>query len=212
MSTEEIFATGRVVERLMICAFGGLSLTYGWNLFRIGVLNDQSAEFAAKGWRINLKRVGPGAFFALFGCAVLSLSLRSPLGLSLTTEQQATNRTIVGDSEKSSVNKTKSEAVYLENQDEQIAKRWVADLNTIFHVATPDKFPSATEKKVITRTEEDLETLRNTLVMRKFGGVLFQDYKVYQKKIKGEGWTPSEEERQKFSQIDEWMQANRILE
>lgn len=50
MSTEEISATGRVVERGMICAFAGLCLTYRWNLFRVGVPNQPSGKLSAKGW------------------------------------------------------------------------------------------------------------------------------------------------------------------
>ena len=211
MSTEEIFATGRVVERLMICAFAGLSLTYGWNLFRVGVLNEQSAELSAKGWRVNLKRVGPGAFFALFGCVVLSISLRSPLGLPLTTRPQDSTRTNNPEDVRNLVGKDQPEVVYLEGHDAEIAKRWVADLNTVLRVATPDKFPSATEKKVIARTNEDLETLRNTLVMRQFGAPLFRDYNAYQKRVRDEGAQGSEVPS-KFAQIDEWMQGNRIQE
>lgn len=211
MSTEEIFATGRVVERLVICIVAGLCLTYGWNLFRVGVLNEQSAELAAKGWRVNLKRVGPGAFFALFGCAVLAVSLRSPLVLPFTNTAEDPTK---GRNAKASTfaGETKSEVVYLEGGDAQIAKRWVADLNTVFHVATPDKFSSAAEKKVIARTENDLETLRNTLVIRQFGPSLFRDYDAYRKRIREEGADGSQEEQQRFAEIDEWMQGSRILE
>ena len=49
MSTEEISATGRVVERGMICAFAGLCRTYRRDLFRVGVLNQPSAKLPAKG-------------------------------------------------------------------------------------------------------------------------------------------------------------------
>jgi hypothetical protein len=83
MSTEQFFALGRIIERLLICAFGGISLVLGWNLFRVGVVTQQTADLSAKGWRVNLQRVGPGVFFALFGTAILSLSLHNSLKLPL---------------------------------------------------------------------------------------------------------------------------------
>jgi hypothetical protein len=208
---EEIFAIGRVIERLLICAIAGVSLTYGWNLFRVGVLNEQSAEFAAKGWRINLKRVGPGAFFALFGSVVLSISLRSPLVLPLTAGSQHSAEANQSNSAGSSSGERQPEVVYLQGQDSAVAKKWVADLNTILHVATPDKFQGATEQKVIKRTEEDLETLRNAIVIRQFGALLFREYNAYRQRVLNEG-AGTQEEQKKFEQIDEWMQANRIQE
>jgi hypothetical protein len=212
MSTEEIFATGRVVERLMICVFAGLSLTYGWNLFRVGVLTEQSAELAANGWRVNLKRVGPGAFFALFGSVVLAVSLRSPLTFPLNSCKECSNKTSNADAGKTQPQKDQAQVIYLEGADENVTKQWVASLNTILYVATPDKFSSATEKKVVARTDEDLETLRNTLVIKKFGAPLFRDYNAYRKKLRDDGVQGTRQEQEKFEQIDEWMQGNRIQE
>src|ERR1700733_9027297 len=82
MTTEQILALGRVVERLLVCMSAGISLAFGWDLFRVGVVTDRAAEFAAAGWKANLKRVGPGVFFALFGAAVLAVALRSPLDVA----------------------------------------------------------------------------------------------------------------------------------
>jgi hypothetical protein len=212
MSTEEIFATGRVVERLMICAFAGLSLTYGWNLFRVGVLNEQSAEMAAKGWRVNLKRVGPGVFFALFGCVVLAVSLRSPLALPLGPGKESGTQAGNTEDGKTPVQKNRSQVTYLEGADEKITKQWVASLNTILHVATPDKFSAATEKKVVSRTDDDLETLRNTLVIQKFGASLFRDYNAYHKRVRDDGTPGTQQEQDRFEKIDEWMQGSRIQE
>jgi hypothetical protein len=213
MSTEEVFAIGRVVERLMISAIAGLCLTYGWNLFRVGVVNQQTAELGAKGWRINLKRVGPGVFFALFGTAVLAVSLRSPLSLSENHYQPVIHYlSASGTDGKVDSQSSQPKVVYLEGQDPRIAKRWVASLNTILHVSTPEKFHSTTEQKVISRTDEDLETLRNALVMKQFGAALFREYNEYRKKAADEGIPGSKQEPQEFAEIDEWMQGNRIEE
>jgi hypothetical protein len=39
MQPEQILTLGRVIERLIVCAFAGASLACGWNLFRVGVVN-----------------------------------------------------------------------------------------------------------------------------------------------------------------------------
>ena len=217
MSTEEIFATGRVVERLMVCAFAGLSLTYGWNLFRVGVLNEQSASASARGWRVNLKRVGPGVFFALFGCIVLGIIIRSPLSLPLSTKTSDTasvshNEVAKNTAAKNTAATDPSEVVYAEGGDTGVSKRWVASLNTILLLAKPDKFPSSTEQKIIKRADEDLETLRNALLIRQFGAPLLGDYNSYRKKVVEYNTPGTEEEQKKFAQIDAWMQGNRIQE
>jgi hypothetical protein len=81
VSADQILVTGRVIERILVCVFAGASLLCGWNLFRVGVVTEQSAGFSGKGISANLRRVGPGIFFALFGSIVLSLALRAPLDI-----------------------------------------------------------------------------------------------------------------------------------
>lgn len=74
-----VFAWGRVIERLFIVGFSGMSMLLGWNLFVRGVVVEQEAEGVFKDWKITLRKVGPGVFFALFGSAVLVFALNSPL-------------------------------------------------------------------------------------------------------------------------------------
>jgi len=82
MNTDMVFACGRVIERLLVCLFAGTSLVLGWDLFRKGVLIEQSAEFQLATWKASLRRVGPGIFFALFGASVSVFALRSPISIS----------------------------------------------------------------------------------------------------------------------------------
>lgn len=84
MNTEQIIAVGRVIERLLACGFAGLSLALGWNLFKTGVVAEQTAEFTGAGWKATLKKVGPGVFFALFGACVLGYSIHSPLDIKVS--------------------------------------------------------------------------------------------------------------------------------
>lgn len=82
MEQEIILAYFRGSERLLIVLFGGMSLLLGWHLFSLGVVKDQRAEIKKGDFSVNFQKVGPGVFFALFGSAILALSISYQLGLS----------------------------------------------------------------------------------------------------------------------------------
>jgi hypothetical protein len=111
--------------------------------------------------------------------------------------------------EASLITQAQSQVTYLERVDDTIAKKWVASLNTILTVASPDAFTNPTQKRIVARTDEDLETLRNSLVIRKFGAELFRDYNTYQKQRRNGDAQGTPE---KFQQIEEWMHGDRIQE
>jgi hypothetical protein len=98
MDSAEILSLARAFERLLICLAGFAALGMGWNLFRVGVVDPQSAELKAKSWVVKLQRCGPGVFFALFGTAILMWSVNSTLtiptgsGLSDTGTTDATKK------------------------------------------------------------------------------------------------------------------------
>ncbi|KAA3641165.1 MAG: hypothetical protein DWP92_01695 [Armatimonadetes bacterium] len=85
---EVIFAVGRVSERLLITVAGGMSLVMGWSLYKKGVLDTQEAELTKGTFSLKLTKVGPGVFFAIFGCAILVAGLRSPLTSGGVSVQQ----------------------------------------------------------------------------------------------------------------------------
>jgi hypothetical protein len=208
MSTEQIFALGRVVERLLICVFGGVSLALGWNLFRVGVVNQQSADLSAKGWRVNLKRVGPGVFFALFGSAVLALSLHSPLNLPLGPAPDSGSESRLGQDRK----KDERTAIYAHEVDPEVAKSWVASINTVEQIVTKEKLPSSVEQQAIARSAKSLAQLRDALVIRQFGNELFLEYQTYKKKKSVSPGTVTEQEARRFAGIESWMHSDRIQE
>ena len=76
-----VLAVGRAAERLIVDTVFGVSLVLGWNLFRVGIVNEQSAEASGKGWKVRLQKVGPGVFFALFGSIGLVVALQRPLDI-----------------------------------------------------------------------------------------------------------------------------------
>jgi len=193
MTTDQILAVGRVTERLLICLFSGLSLVLGWNLFRAGVLDQQSASAQARGWRIELKRVGPGVFFALFGSAVLAVSLHSPLTLGGEPGASA------------------GQKQYNVSADPATAKQWVASLNTVLQIATPDKF-QAPEKQALARSGADLTNLRNALVIKQFGSDRFSEYQKNKERLAFDPSALQPDERQRLEEVAGWMQATRNLE
>jgi hypothetical protein len=71
----------RAFERLLVVAIGGLSVWLGYKLF-LRMPDQKDSEGRVKlpgGVSIYMSRVGPGAFFALFGAAVVSLSFQYPI-------------------------------------------------------------------------------------------------------------------------------------
>jgi hypothetical protein len=82
-----VLAVGRAAERLIVDAMFGVSLILGWNLFRVGIVNEQSAEASGIGWKVRLQKVGPGVFFALFGSIGLVVALQRPLDIKTSNSQ-----------------------------------------------------------------------------------------------------------------------------
>ena len=71
----DIVAGLRMIDRLLAVGIGGMSIYLGHRLFlALPAIRDASGEFHLPfDIRVILWRVGPGAFFALFGTAVVAL-------------------------------------------------------------------------------------------------------------------------------------------
>lgn len=71
----------RGLERLLVIGAGALAIVLGYLLFRhMPEAGEGEGEVKLPGGvSIYVSRVGPGVFFALFGAAVVGLSLQSPL-------------------------------------------------------------------------------------------------------------------------------------
>jgi hypothetical protein len=85
------------IERILAVAIGGLSIVLGYLLFlHIPVRHDSSGEFKLP-WNlsIGLTRVGPGAFFALFGTAVVAYSLHGAMRVSDSSQSAGTGKPTV---------------------------------------------------------------------------------------------------------------------
>ncbi len=71
----------RALERILVVLFGGFAIWLGYRLF-LAIPAEKDANGRVKlpgGVEVMLARIGPGAFFALFGTVALGLSLTQPI-------------------------------------------------------------------------------------------------------------------------------------
>ena len=85
----------RGIERILIIILSGVSMILGWSLFKLGIFTEQSGEIKTKGFLIKLSKVGPGIFFALFGCLILIQSLYSPFTYDSSKRENSIDSVIV---------------------------------------------------------------------------------------------------------------------
>jgi hypothetical protein len=77
-----LMITAIFVERMAIVFSAFVSIYFGWNLFRSNIYVDQEGNLSMGEWKVELKRVGPGIFFSLFGSAVLIAAFVHPMNFS----------------------------------------------------------------------------------------------------------------------------------
>jgi hypothetical protein len=66
----------RMLERLLVVGFGGMSIYLGYKLFfHLPHQTDQKGEIELPGIKVVLSRVGPGVFFLVFGAFILITNL-----------------------------------------------------------------------------------------------------------------------------------------
>ncbi len=103
----DIVAGLRMIERLLAVGIGGMSIYLGYRLFlALPAIRNASGEFHLPlDIKVILSRVGPGAFFALFGTAVVALSLyssvrhdvaRAPVTVNADTGSRVETRSFAG--------------------------------------------------------------------------------------------------------------------
>jgi len=83
---------GRVLERLIVVFFAGLSVYLGYRLFlQIPEVRDSQGDIKLPmNIAVKVSRVGPGIFFAIFGVAVLLASYFHPITIETPSKSQAT--------------------------------------------------------------------------------------------------------------------------
>jgi|GEM_PF-3554480 len=161
----QILFWARAIERLLIVAFSGASIFLGWNLFRVGVLDTQSAELSGSSWSIKLQRVGPGVFFALFAVVGFAYALSHPLQWSGSRDEQSPT---------SPNSRQELMGTYIGNagtpadlENESLA------INTMEKLVIPKAMGTSTshEKEATQRALKQLQERREQLLFQIFGPV-----------------------------------------
>ena len=75
--TVSVFFRG--AERLFVVLSGALSIWMGWNLFKSNIVQKGDGAVTVGNWKVELKQVGPGIFFAAFGDIILYVYWATPL-------------------------------------------------------------------------------------------------------------------------------------
>jgi branched-subunit amino acid transport protein len=78
----------RSTERVLLVLVGALAIYLGYRLFVVIPTLDRSEGRIRLpgGVSIFLTRIGPGVFFALFGCALIGFAVSRPVDLTVPTE------------------------------------------------------------------------------------------------------------------------------
>lgn len=81
----QVIVLTRAAERILLVLVGALAIYLGYSLFRnMPALNRSEGKLELPGGvSIFLSRIGPGVFFALFGCAIIGYSVTKPVELTI---------------------------------------------------------------------------------------------------------------------------------
>jgi hypothetical protein len=188
---------GRVVERVLVVVFGGLSLFLGWRLFLVGVVDPQIAEIKFKNWKVSLRQVGPGSVFAALGIAVMAVALSRPLEISeaaKATTPAATARTA----------RTVS---YMSTPED--LRHWVRVLNTFARLDVDGlQQESVTSKAIrseLTRAQQAVVGIRDILLLEKFSQPDIAAWQKYQDAYLRDPLSVPGEIRVTLARLESWM-------
>jgi hypothetical protein len=98
---EDLIIIGlRMLERLLVVGFGGMSIYLGYKLFfHLPHQTDQKGEIELPGMKVVLSRVGPGVFFLVFGAFILITNLHQ--GIETRSGGQVSADTSLADASRS---------------------------------------------------------------------------------------------------------------
>ena len=201
MVDDSILLVGRFIERLMVVSGGGLSLAFGWHLFKIGVVTDQRAELAKKDIRVQFEKVGPGVFFALFGAVILIISLCRPLVFSERTRS---------DHRRTEELKT---ITYFTAENEHEILQHVKALNSQLQLITHEGFSNPAQpirqadRDDLLKTMPTIVHLRNYIVSQKFGLGALQVWTQYGHEFLMDPAEVPQRHRDLLSEMEAWMKG-----
>lgn len=201
MDVDPLFL-GRIVERILVVIFGGLSLVLGWRLFMVGVVDPQIAEIKFKDWKVSLRQVGPGSVFAALGIGVMAFALSKPLEITegLRASQSVETESAAGGSRSLS---------YLGQGEAQDLRHWVRVLNTVARLDTErlkqDSAPATAVKAELARAQEGVVVMRNMLLLEKFSQADLAVWQKYQDAYLQDPRSVPDDVRPTLTALEPWM-------
>jgi hypothetical protein len=194
---------GRIVERILVVIFGGVSLVLGWQLFRVGVVDPQIAEIKFKDWKVSLRQVGPGSVFAALGIGVMAVALSRPMEVSEGTRVHATPP---GPGAAVAALDTRSVSYLGAPED---LRHWVRVLNTFarFDAARlqQDSATATAMKSELARAQKGVVTMRDMLLLGKFSEADIAAWHKYQDAFLDDPRSVPEAVRPALSALEPWM-------
>jgi hypothetical protein len=177
MNPDSILAWSRGLERLAIVGLSGMSLVLGWDLFRRGVVNVQTADLSAGSWKVRLQRVGPGIFFALFATVAFVSAITHPLEITTGRQTQQDSTANGGKVTVTTERQTIREAASPANSSDRDV---VAAINTFHLVLLPraSKELDANDVSAVNMADQTLDSYKKYLMFQHFHQMSIQFYSV----------------------------------
>jgi len=196
---------GRIVERILVVIFGGLSLVLGWRLFMVGVVDPQIAEIKFKDWKVSLRQVGPGTIFAALGIAVMGIALFRPLEVSGGGGAGGKPGANVAPA---SVAAADTRSVSYMGTPEDL-RRWVRALNTVARLdparLQQDGATATAMKAELARAQQTIVGMRDILLLEKFSQTDIATWQKYQNAFLQNPLSVPGEVRPTLSALEPWM-------
>jgi len=204
MGVDALFL-GRIVERILVVIFGGLSLVLGWRLFMVGVVDPQIAEIKFKDWKVSLRQVGPGTIFAALGIAVMGIALFRPLEVSGGGGAGGKPGANVAPA---SVAAADTRSVSYMGTPEDL-RRWVRALNTVARLdparLQQDGATATAMKAELARAQQTIVGMRDILLLEKFSQTDIATWQKYQNAFLQNPLSVPGEVRPTLSALEPWM-------
>lgn len=199
MDVDPLFL-GRIVERILVVIFGGLSLVLGWRLFMVGVVDPQIAEIKFKDWKVSLRQVGPGSVFAALGIGVMAFALSRPLEVTEGPGGAKMFETASAVAESRTVS-------YLGTPED--LRHMVRVLNTFARLdperLKQDSAQAAAMREELARAQESIILIRAILLSEKFSQADIATWQKYQDAYLSDPRSVPGEVRPTLTALEPWM-------
>jgi hypothetical protein len=195
------------IERLLTVLIGGLCMVLGWHLFSKNLDTSGQADISHAGWRMSLKRIGPGVFFALFGSFILITSLMQPIkgDVAPSPTPPANPHTAIATDQ--TPHAPGGSIVQMNSEGRNSALLIAHALNTAITVATMNRQSGGLSAELddLKRSADRLTNLRDQIVANVLGTNLLKLWQKDGSEYKHDKSSLPLEERTQLDEVFKWM-------